>query len=134
VKDSSYGVIDIRTSKAIIPNHSRITCIERALIDAVVNPHYNGGILSVYTFFKNARNKLNITKFIDIYKQLELTYPYSQSIGFFLDKAGMIKHASAIHAAFAPTHIFFVDHNAKTSWSFDDKWMLYYPAGLIDEN
>ena len=134
VKNSDYGVIDIHASKAVIPSNSRITCIERALIDAVVSPHYNGGILSVYTFFKNAVNRLNITKLIDIYKQLELTYPYSQTIGFFLEKSGMTKHASAIHAEFPPARIFYLDHNAKTTWSFDDKWMLYYPAGFIDEN
>ncbi len=137
VKNSDYGVVEIHSSKAIAPKNSRITCIERALIDAVVSPHYNGGISSVYAFFKNTHNahkKLAITKLIDIYKKLGYIYPYSQSIGFLFDKAGMTKHASAIYAAFPPVSTFFVDHNAKTSWNYDEKWKLYYPVGLIDED
>jgi predicted transcriptional regulator of viral defense system len=130
---SDSGVVESHPPSTLLPSTSRITCIERALIDAVVTPQFNGGIVSVYTYFKTARGMLNIERLIKIYRQLDFVYPYSQSIGFLLDRAGMSKHASVIYKKFLPEHSFFVDHDAKTSWIYDEKWKLYYPAGLVDE-
>ena len=132
--NSDYGVEIVHNSNKFCPLNSRITCIERALIDAVISPHYNGGIVSVYSYFNNARRKLSINKLIKIYKQMSLVYPYYQTIGFFLDRTGMHKQASAIYETFVPKHVFFVDHNAKASWKYDEKWKLYYPNGLVDED
>jgi hypothetical protein len=130
---SDSGVVKSHLPSTLLPNTSHVTCIERALIDAVVSPQYNGGIVSVYTYFRNARDMLNMARLIKIYRQLDFVYPYSQSIGFLLDKAGMSKHASVIYKKFPPDRSFFVDHNAKTSWVYNEKWKLYYPAGLVDE-
>jgi len=134
LKGSSHGVLDIHTSGSILPKHSRITSVERALIDAVVSPHYNGGIVSVYGYFKRAHQKINLTKLVETYRKLKFIYPYSQSIGFFLEKAGMTKHASAFLEEFPPEYSFFIDHDAKSFWRYDEKWKLYYPPGLINEN
>ncbi len=131
---SGSGVVESQPPDTLLPNTSRVTCIERALIDAVVSPQYNGGIVSVYTYFRNARGMLNMARLINIYRQLDFVYPYSQSIGFLLDRAGMSKHASVIYKKFPPEHSFFVDHNAKTSWVYNEKWKLYYPVGLVDED
>jgi predicted transcriptional regulator of viral defense system len=130
---SGSGVVESHLPSTLLPNTSHVTCIERALIDAVVSPQYNGGIVSVYTYFRNARDMLNMARLIKIYRQLDFVYPYSQSIGFLLDRANMPKHASVIYKKFPPERSFFVDHNAKTSWVYDEKWKLYYPAGLVDE-
>ncbi len=131
---SNSGVVESHPSSTLLPNKSRVTCIERALIDAVVSPHYNGGIVSVYTYFRNARDMLDMASLIKIYRRLDFVYPYSQSIGFLLDRAGMPKYASVIYKSFPPERSFYVDHDAKTSWIYDEKWKLYYPAGLVDEN
>jgi len=131
---SNSGVIESHPSSTLLPNKSRVTCIERALIDAVVSPHYNGGIVSVYTYFRNARNMLDMARLIKIYRRLDFVYPYSQSIGFLLDRAGMPKYASVIYKKFPPERSFYVDHDAKTSWIYDEKWKLYYPAGLVNED
>ena len=133
-KNSDHGVVEVSSKNILFPNNSRTTCRERALIDAIVSPQYNGGIVSVYSYFKNSLPKLNIHKLINIYKQLNYIYPYTQSIGFFLDRLGKQKLASIIYKAFPPNYKFFVDHNAKTSWMFDNKWKIYYPKGLVDEN
>jgi predicted transcriptional regulator of viral defense system len=130
---SDSGVVKSHLPSTLFPNTSRVTCIERSLIDAVVSPQYNGGIVSVYTYFRNARGMLNMAKLIKIYRQLDFVYPYSQSIGFLLDRAGMPKYASDIYKNFPPERSFFVDHDAKTTWVYDEKWKLYYPAGLVDE-
>jgi len=131
---SGSGIVECHPPSTLLPNTSRVTCIERALIDAVVSPQYNGGVVSVYTYFRNARGMLNMAKLIKIYRQLDFVYPYSQSIGFLLDRAGMPKHASVIYKTFPPEHSFYVDHKAKTSWIYDEKWKLFYPEGLVDED
>ncbi|MFH0878252.1 MAG: hypothetical protein V2A34_00925, partial [Lentisphaerota bacterium] len=104
------------------------------LIDSVVSPHYNGGIASVYSYFINAKKRLKIAKLVHIYKQMDLQYPYGQSIGFLLDRAGMKNHAAVIMKSFPPARNFFIDHSAKSSWTYDPKWRIHYPAGLVDEN
>ena len=131
---SNSGVVESHPPGTLLPNKSRVTCIERAMIDAVVSPHYNGGIVSVYTYFRNAWNMLDMARLIKIYRRLDFVYPYSQSIGFLLDRAGMPKYASVIYKNFPPERSFFVDHDAKTTWVYDEKWKLYYPAGLVDED
>ncbi len=130
---SGSGVVESHLPSTLLPNTSRVTCIERALIDAVVSPQYNGGIVSVNTYFRNARDMLDMAMLIKIYRRLDFVYPYSQSIGFLLDRAGMPKYASVIYKNFPPERSFFVDHDAKTSWIYDEKWKLYYPAGIVDE-
>ncbi len=46
----------------------------------------------------------------------------------------MKRRASVLYDAFPPRQKFYIDRNAKASWKFDDKWKLYYPKELIDEN
>ena len=134
-KNSRHGVLSVTSSNEICPKNSSVTSIERALIDAIVSPQYNGGITSVYSYFKTAKQKnINIDKLMDIYRQLDFVYPYYQSIGFFFERLGMKKRASAIYDAFPPKQNFFIDRNAKASWMYDDKWKLYYPKELVDEN
>lgn len=134
VKNSNHGVVSSTSKCKLWTTGSDVTSIERALIDAVVSPQYNGGITSVYTYFKHARQKLNMDKLVDIYKHLNFLYPYSQTIGFFFDRLGMNNQALKIYDLFTPKYDFFVDHNAKTSWKYDKKWKTYYPNGLVDEN
>ena len=131
---SGSGVVESHPPSTLLPNKSRVTCIERALIDAIVSPQYNGGIVSVYTYFRNARDMLDMARLIKIYRHLDFVYPYSQSIGFLLDRVGMPKYASVIYKSFPPERSFYVDHDAKTSWIYDEKWKLYYPAGLVNED
>lgn len=134
-KEKRYGVIPDRSSNELFPQGSFVTSIERALIDAIVSPQYNGGITSVYAYFKTAKqNKINIHRLLDIYRQLDFVYPYSQSIGFLFDRLGMKRRASVIYEAFPPKQKFYIDRKAKTSWKFDDKWKLYYPKEISDEN
>lgn len=132
-KGSRYGVVSAKSLNELFPKNSFVTSLERSLIDAIVSPQYNGGITSVYAYFEAAKN-LNIDKLLEIYTKLEFVYPYSQAIGFFFEKLGMKKKASAIYDAFPPKQKFYIDRNAKSSWEYDDKWQLYYPKELIDEN
>ncbi|MFC1498639.1 hypothetical protein ACFLS1_09260 [Verrucomicrobiota bacterium] len=134
IQGTRFGVENVSARNNLLPSGSYVTGIERALIDAVVSPHYNGGIANVYSYFRHAGPRIKIKQLIDIYKQLKFAYPYSQAIGFFMERLGMQDEADLIHKTFPLKHSFYVDHLAKSSWLHDKKWDIYYPKGLVDEN
>lgn len=109
----------------------QITCLERALIDAVVNPQYNGGITNVKEYYNNASAKINADKFLEIYRNLHFIYPYWQAIGLFAEKAGMTKLSDTLYKAFEMKNKFYLDHEAKLDWKFDEKWNTFYPGYLL---
>lgn len=134
-KGTRHGVKAVTRSDTPLPISASVASIERTLIDAVVAPQYNGGITSVYSCFNAAKQKkINIHSLLEIYQALNFIYPYCQTIGFFFDKLGMAKQASAVYDALPPKQNFYVDRNAKSTWEYDDKWKLYYPKALVDEN
>lgn len=133
-KNDQTGVIPVSNEFRAFPEDARITDLERCLIDAVVAPHYNGGIMSLPALFGEASNQLDIQTLISHYRELEFLYPFHQTIGFFLDHSGQKETATGWRDAFSPTHRFFVDKNAKTNWLYDSKWQVHYPKGLLNEN
>jgi len=128
---TGHGVISIRKRRGHFPKGASLTCLERALIDAIVAPQHNGGISSVTAYFRAARSRLRVGRLLEIYEVLQLTYPFAQSIGFFLERAGMQKRAAEVRSAYPPRQHFFVDHNAKATWKYDERWMVSYPHGLF---
>jgi hypothetical protein len=133
MEGTDSGVVSSKSSAGLLPLNSRVSGVERALIDAVVSPQYNGGISSIPDYFKHARGKIDIAKLINIYQELNFTYPYHQAVGFFLDRTGMKALANEISAVFMPKNKFYLDHSAKASWRYDEKWRIYYPEGVVDE-
>jgi predicted transcriptional regulator of viral defense system len=121
------GVIELLDKHELLPMGSRVTCLERTLIDACVNPQYNGGILSVVDYFREAKGRIDSDRLIEIYKHLSFVYPYWQAIGFICEKVGAKKAAKALYGSFKAANEFYLDHNAKTSWAYDDKWRVHYP-------
>ena len=134
MRKTGGGVVSANPLAGLLPSGSRVSGVERALIDAVVTPQYNGGISSVSDYFEHARGRIDISKLIEIYRELDFIYPYHQAIGFFLERVGMQKLADEFQSAFVPKNKFYLDHNAKSSWKYDERWMIYYPAGVVDEH
>ena len=133
-KNDQTGVIPVPNEFRAFPEDSRITDLERCLIDAVVAPHYNGGIMSLPALFAEAADQLALHRLISHYGELEFLYPFHQTIGFFLDHSEQTEAAEIWRETFQPINRFFVDKNAKTNWLYDSKWQVRYPKGLIDEN
>lgn len=121
------GVITLSDAHKLLPTNARVTSLERTLIDACVNPQYNGGITSVIDYYREAAGRIDAERFIDIYRRLAYLYPYWQAIGFICERAGVTKVAEKIHRSFKAVNEFYLDHNAKASWQFDEKWKLHYP-------
>jgi hypothetical protein len=133
-RGTDHGVVTKRSRQSQCPAGSRIVTLERALIDAVVSPHYNGGITSLCDYFRAAKGRVKTQKLLEIYRRLEFVYPYAQAIGLFMEHAGMPDHADELRRVYPPRQRFYVAHNAKSTWVYDERWMIYYPKGLIDDN
>jgi predicted transcriptional regulator of viral defense system len=125
------GVESIKEKVHICPRNSRVTSLERMLIDAIVQPQYNGGLLAVIDVYRKGLSKVNTSKMLDVLDKLDYVYPYWQAIGFLCDRIGFEGIAADILKKYRPKNIFYLDHNAKTSWEFDDKWKIYYPKGVL---
>lgn len=121
------GVISVRESNTFLAKSARVASLERALIDACINPHYNGGILSVVDYYRKAVNRIKEDELIKIYRSLDLVYPYWQAIGFICDLVNAKNVADSIYGAFKANNDFYLDHEAKTSWEFNEKWRIYHP-------
>jgi hypothetical protein len=133
-RETDHGVVTVRRKQSPCPAGSRVATLERALIDAVVSPHYNGGIGSLCEYFRVAKGRLKTQKLLEIYRKLEFVYPYAQAIGFFMENAGMTDHAEEVRRVYPPRQRFYVDHGAKSTWIYNERWMISYPKGLVDDN
>ena len=108
------------------------TSLERTLIDSIISPHYSGGIKTVINAFFRAR--INIDQLYKIYKAYSPFYPYWQSIGFLLHRL----KASSVNKKWlqyfsSPKMRFYLDKNFNETWSYDSKWKIYYPKGVLDD-
>jgi predicted transcriptional regulator of viral defense system len=129
--DRNYvGTIEVERD-SFLPPHCMVTDLERTLIDSIVNPHYSGGISSVISYFVACKKSINAKHLIKLYKLLGYVYPYWQTIGFICEKVGILELSEELLKEFKIKNKFYIDHNAKTSWLFDEKWQIYYPSGLI---
>jgi hypothetical protein len=128
------GTDTVKTRGLPCPTGSHVTCLERALIDAVVNPHYNGGLPNLPSYFRNALRRVKVDRLIDIYDELHFIYPYWQALGFFCDNAGLHKAAAALRKGRTLGNRFYVDHSAKSSWILDKKWRVYHPPELVHDD
>ena len=121
------GVVTLSDAHKLLPAGSRVTSLERTLIDVCVNPHYNGGIMSILDYYREAASRIDAEKLIDIYRHLSYLYPYWQAIGFICERAGVEKVPEKLFKAFKVVNEFYLDHNAKTTWAYDEKWKIHYP-------
>ena len=71
----------------------RVTNVERTLIDVTVRPSYAGEITDVLRAYQCAKDKMSTEVLSDTLRRLDHLYPYHQSIGFLLEKAGVFTDA-----------------------------------------
>ncbi len=110
---------------ALVP----VTSIERTLIDIVVRPSYSGGVGNVLAAYRAARNRMSITTLIQLLETVDHIYPYHQSIGFYMARAGF--GSSELETLLAhPMQFDFYLANKMKKTSFDPAWRVYYPSEL----
>lgn len=124
----NYGVVSVKDSKG---NELRVTDLERTLVDCAVRPGYAQGILQVLDSYRLALPKLDMTLLIKALKKLGHAYPYHQSIGFLLEKAGASADLLSPLKQMGLKHDFYVDHEIKAP-CFNASWRVRYPCELDD--
>jgi len=105
------------------------TDLERTLIDIVVRPAYAGGLKRVFSVYKEAVSRIDVDYMIDLLRKLDYAYPYHQSIGFLLHRAGRPERDCRKLKDFGLEFDFFLDYGLKCP-SYDENWRLYYPSHL----
>lgn len=122
---NNLGVISVQNNKSKIS----ITNLERTLIDIVVRPSYSGGVFEILKAYKNAKDKISVNKLVSILKKLDYIYPYHQSIGFYLDKAGYSEKQLSLISNFEIKYDFYLETQI-SDYEYCSKWKLYIPKGF----
>ena len=99
------------------------------MIDATVRPIYAGGVRAVLVAFKKARQVVSVDELVKLLTNLNYLYPYHQSIGFYMTRAGYER--SAIEAMkLREIEFAFYLANAVTKSVYDEAWRVHYPDDL----
>ncbi len=108
----------------------RLTNIERTLIDAAVRPVYAGGVGEVAQAYKNAAGNVSVNKMVAYLRKLNYTYPYHQSIGFYLEHSGKYKASQiSLLRKFPIENDFYLTYKLKNP-QYNERWRLYIPKGF----
>jgi hypothetical protein len=106
-----------------------VTNLERTLIDIVVRPAYSGGVIKILEAYKMAKDKVSVGRLIKILIELDYVYPYHQSIGFLMDRAGFPENDLKEIQNLGMKWDFYLDYKISEPL-FDDRWRLFYPQGI----
>ncbi len=123
------GRLEVEQRKAPSGHALEVTSIERTLVDITVRPGYSGGVPAVLTAFRLARNRISVTTLLAILKKLDYTYPYHQSIGFYLARAGYTKADQLLAKSDGVKFDFYLCHGLKNP-AFDPDWRIFFPRTL----
>jgi hypothetical protein len=106
-----------------------VTTLERTLIDLTVRPHYGGGLAAVLAAYRAARERASIAQLLALLDQVDHVYPYAQSIGFLLERAGYAPQGLAPLKARVGAYDFYLAH-AMRERAYAPEWRLHYPREL----
>ncbi len=121
------GVIDMRAPEG--SSKIRVTNVERTLIDATVRPIYTGGVFEVAKAFEAARDRVSSNKLAAYLRKLNYTYPYHQSIGFYMQRARYKPAQLALIRQFDMEYDFHLDYHTKGT-EYNQEWRLHIPKGF----
>ncbi|MEZ6141246.1 MAG: type IV toxin-antitoxin system AbiEi family antitoxin [Zavarzinella sp.] len=108
----------------------RMTNLERTLIDITVRPVYSGGIAEVAKAFAEASDRVSINRLCAYLRKIAYTYPYHQSIGYYLERSGnYTKSQISQLEEFNIEFNFMLDYQM-TATEYVEKWRLFIPKGF----
>ena len=126
----ALGVVEERVAyDASGPAKVRVTNIERTLIDIVVRPVYSGGVAEVLKAFKQAKDRASVNRITAFLQKLNYLYPYHQTIGFYLERAGYSAAAVDLLRQFPMNFDFYLAQQMGQT-DFVPSWRLHIPKGF----
>jgi hypothetical protein len=120
------GVIEAQTNEGA---SVRVTDLERTLLDAVVRPRYVGTIREVADAFQRAASRVSAEHLADIVISAQYVYPYQQSLGFLLERAGVPSAELEPLRRLRSTFDFYLDYKIEDS-AYDPSWKIHFPKDL----
>jgi len=106
-----------------------VTSLERTLIDITVRPGYAGDVPAVLEAYRLAKDRISVSKLMALLRRLDYTYPYHQSIGFYLKRAGYPERDQILAKREHSEFDFYLSHNLKDP-DFDPEWRVFFPRNL----
>jgi len=107
-----------------------VTRTERTLIDITVRPNYAGGVSEVLEVYRRSKENISVQVLTATLKKLDYVYPYHQSIGFYMQRAGYPERQYSRLKALGINYDFYLNYQLPDTKKFDKTWRLYYPDGL----
>jgi len=105
------------------------TGLERTLIDIAVRPTYAGGIFKVLEAYRAAKAKVEPEALAAMLRELDYVYPYHQTIGFYLERAGVSEVHLEPLRRLGISYEFFLAHGLSNT-TVDSSWRLRIPTGI----
>lgn len=121
-----YGVVSMKGPSG---ESLEVTGLERTLVDCAVRPAYAGGIHSVMTAYRQAVSRVSIPALIQTLDRLDYVYPYHQSIGFLLQRAGCSPALLKPLQKRGMDYDFYACHQISDP-VYDKQWRIWYPRNL----
>jgi len=107
----------------------RITNIERTLIDIAVRPIYAGGISEVLKAYELAKDRVSVNRLAATLEKLGYVYPFHQTIGFYLERAGYKASSLELLSRFPMQFDFYLTHQMHER-EYNKRWRLFIPKGF----
>jgi predicted transcriptional regulator of viral defense system len=121
------GVITIANDNSL---EKRVTNIERTLIDITVRPVYSGGVFQVAEAFAAAASEVSIERLVTYLRCLNFTYPYHQSIGYYMNRSGKFSNSQLeTIRELGLKYDFYLDYGMKKT-NYIKEWRLHVPQGF----
>lgn len=106
------------------------TNLERTLIDITVRPNYAGGAFTVLETYKKALDiDLSVNKLIATLNSIDFIYPYHQSVGFYLERAGYRGNLLNVLKRKPMLFDFYLDYHIEEK-EYSKEWKVFYPKGI----
>jgi len=129
VSGKSTGRLEVGTVLSAANEPLSVTNLERTLIDIAVRPTYAGGVAQVLEAFRRAHKRLSTNTLVATLKKLDYVYPYHQTIGFYMARAGYTEDQLSLLREFPIQYDFYLAHGMKKT-DHDSSWRVYYPSGF----
>jgi hypothetical protein len=94
-----------------------------------VRPAYAGGLERVLCVYDEVVSKINVGHMIDLLQKLDYAYPYHQSVGYLLHRAGRPARDCQKFKDFGMELDFYLDYGLERP-AYDRNWRLYLPSSL----
>ncbi len=122
--------LEVSSQTTTTSENLELTRIERTLIDITVRPAYAGGVFEVLEVYKRAKTLVSVQTLLATLRKMDYIYPYHQSIGFYLERAGYDEKLWSRFQNLGMNYDFYITYQLPKDKKFDSKWRLYYPNGL----